>query len=320
MKKQIIIILAVLSLMAFSLSAKEIKVKAQVHNFIDGMKHGTVKMHKSVDMDKKVKDNSDAEVAFDGNMLSEYEIVNNDKAVSRINKRLTDSFGKNKYNVKTSAEESAMYVSRNGNGKAVSIKSKDFNLDTYKNKALEILANFPDLKDNLEYTLYSIDTQQCVKKFDQPYFIGEEEISKVAFSFNRLFKGAAIRDMVSYVNISLNASGELETLAVVWPEFKDTGKAKMSVSVDMPLSTVLESYKSLESATSDNGEVSVTTIDVVGLEKSWIPMITDGKMVVTPAHTIVAKVQFSDNGSRLNYSDVPLIEEYYEVMSAKMAQ
>jgi hypothetical protein len=113
----------------------------------------------------------------------------------------------------------------------------------------------------------------------------------------------------------MDASGNVTSLEICWPEFKKITVAtarqlptNVVVSASHSLNLVKEAYSDVTSMTDEKDEVLLSSIEITGSARGWLKI--DGN-ILTPVYSFIVTGTLVNGESYQETTNIPLLNKYH---------
>lgn len=130
-------------------------------------------------------------------------------------------------------------------------------------------------------------------------------------NFRRVFRGGIILDNISFINISLNAYGNVTSIKIKWPRFKQINNTKLAISLPNALNYAKIDYT--ETSKAENGEELATVLDfeIKSVAQVWHQIVNNGALRISPCYSFKSTAVLDNGQTADDILDVPICKSYF---------
>ena len=122
---------------------------------------------------------------------------------------------------------------------------------------------------------------------------------------------------ISKVEMILDASGTLQSIAIKWPTFKKANNTPSSTTVmiyeglNAAIKEVIN-HHSIAQKFGGNDTMHATNAEITGMAFGWFPAeMADGSILLTPSYSYMANIKFHNNVELNPIIDIPILKKYW---------
>jgi hypothetical protein len=159
----------------------------------------------------------------------------------------------------------------------------------------------PFLKGHTEFDIYS-------------KILKNDVLDEIIVHYRRIFKHGIVRYNPSWVDIGMDASGNLTRMVVKWPTFEKIKNNEVNEPVKMndDLKGIIVSQLDLVRVTDTAGEsLAILKAEISGVSFGWFPSDAADQKVLTPCYSFSTHIWLSNGKREDHVIDIPVLKKYY---------